>query len=160
MRKYYTFLMALFFMLSIISACSPAKEDIQVNDVLDLSKASVKLEIQGANMTKDFGIYGEVDNALGIIVYGHVEKGKIQENYNIPFVDEDGKVLYINNLFRVEIVLKKTSNEYSTKRQSYAESGDDILLYLKYDEDDVLANTSKYEGILDSINKCKFVILE
>lgn len=130
MKKILILTTVVFIILLMVTICSIANKDPQINDKLDLSKVSFKLEIKGACMTKDFGIYGPIENDLGIVIHGNVEYGKIHENSKIIFVDDNGKVLYKDKVFKIEIE-EFTSSSYSSKRQSFAESGDDVALYLK-----------------------------
>jgi len=149
MKKILAITVMLVVVVLIATACSIAKKDTQINDKLDLSKESFKIKINDAFMTKDFGLYGEVENEVGFVIHGNVENGKIHENSKINFVDENGKLLYNDKVFKIEIE-KSTSSSYSSKQQSYAESGDDVALYLKAGKADP-SEDSKSAKILNLI---------
>lgn len=160
MKKTLILTTVVFFILVIVIACSITKKDTQIQDKLDLSKMSFKLKIQDAYMTNVFGIYGELENEIGIVIHGTIENGKIHENSKIIFVDENGKVLFIDKVFKIEIE-ESTSSSYSSKSQSFAESGDDVALYLKAGKiDDLLSQNSESEKNLDLIRKSHFAVLD
>ena len=160
MKRTFIIITAFIIVLSSITSCANSGENIQPKDELDLSQVSFKLEIQNSRMTKDFGLYGEIENEVGIVLYGKVESGKISENSNVFFVDENGKILHQDTVFKIEIITSANSNSTSKKRQTFAENGDDAALYLKAGRGDDLDLYSEYSRILDSIRNSQFVVTE
>ena len=160
MKKLLLLATILFILVSVTTACSIAKKDAQINDELDLSKVSFKMEINDAHMNKDFGMYGEVENESAIVLYGNVERGKINENSQVLFVDENGKVLHMDKVFKIEIILESSGSSVSIKRQNFAEKGEYIAVYFKAGNfsDDVQYSISSDN--LELIRKSQFAVLE
>ena len=160
MKKNLTLATVLFIMLSMITACSIANKDTLKKDELDLSTASFKLKIDDALMIQDFGIYREAENEMGIVVRGKVENGKIYENSQMVFVDENGKVLHNDEVFKIIIIEVNSGTEQKSRRQSYAESGDNVALYLKGWNGNDMDLYDKYDKILELIRESQFAVLE
>lgn len=148
MKKILVLTTVMIVVLSMVTAYSIAKKDTQTKYELDLSKVSFKMKIQDAYMINNFGVYltgKEKDGEVGVVLHGKIENGKVNVDSKVIFVDENGKVLHRNVVFKIEVF----SNSFTTiKRQSFAESGDDVALYFKD------------EKLLEFINEGQFVVLE
>jgi translation elongation factor EF-1alpha len=130
MKKALTLVAVVFGVFSIVTSCLILTKSTQTKEKSDISKESFKITIQDVYKIKDFGIYltGKVeDGDIGIVLYGKVEDGKIYEGSKVIFIDENGKVLHKDTVFKIE-VLSSANSSYSRTRQSFAEYGNDVAL--------------------------------
>ena len=158
MKKHFILTMALFVVLSMTIFCLIVNKDILTKDKSNLSKSPFKLGLQGAYMSVDYGIYSETENEMGIVVRGNVESGKIKEGSQIIFVDENGKVLYNDKVFKIVIIETDTGSAREGRLQSYAKSGDNVVLYLKAWNGNDTALYDIYEKNLELIRESQFAV--
>ena len=152
MKKLITSAFVLSITLLLITACT-----ISDKGKLDLSKVSFEVDFDSANMVQDFGVYNEKENEVGIVVYGKVKSGKIYEKSPLVFIDKDGEVLHNDEVFKIMIIEANTETEQKSRRQNYAESSDDVALYLKGWSANDMEMYSKYEKNLELIRKSHFI---
>ena len=157
--------------LSILSACSTARNDTEPNEHLDLSAVSSRMTICTAGLMNDFGAFltgrrSDVD--IGIVVRGIVETGRINEGSTVYFVDEYGNVLHRDTVFRIKTTTYFENSDgwsgFSSRFQSFAEPGDDVALYFQLDESiSKLIVESTFvveESILGLMRESAFIVLE
>lgn len=133
-------------------------KQISTNNIIDLSNVSFKMEIQDAFFDRYFGMYGEVENESAIFLHGIVERGKVQENSEIIFVDENGTVLCTDSVFKIEIIEISSSTAFRSRTQGFAESGDDVVIYLKAGDFSDNAQFSKSSRNLELIRSSAFAV--
>lgn len=159
MKKPLILATVLFIVFLTVTACTINGDSLK-KDELGISTASFKLKIDDACMINDFGVYSEAKNEIGIVVYGNVESGKIYENSQMIFKDKNGKFLYSDKVFKIAIIEINTGTAQESRRQSYAESGDNVALYLKGWNGGDTELYSKYERNLELIRESQFAELE
>jgi len=107
MKKALALVAVLFGVLSIVTICLILTKSVQIKDKPDISEESFKITIQDIYKIKDFGTYltGKVeDGDIGIVLHGKVEDGMINESSKVIFIDDNGKVLHKDTVFKIEVL--------------------------------------------------------
>jgi len=160
MKRIFIITVVMLITFSMVTSCSSTDKDIRVGGIVNLSESSFLLTIKDARLTKDFQHYSQAINEVGIVLYGKVEKGMISENSQLLFADEAGTVLYTETAFKIEIVTSMEPGSQGFRSQAYAESGDDVMIYLPAVRSDDIEQFVECENALAVVRASHFAVQE